>query len=378
MAQWTLPSAVADILDQVVLGLRQGRVLPRSVAAAVAALSTLPPHHVLSVREHIRRLLGTVSPPHRQKAWQWWWRPEDMHALLHATPRLEYLFLFHHSGYIREAALRKIEGKVPGPLWLTAVAYQMNDWVAEVRAAARDCMARTVPLMDMATVADTGFFLLTRTLTWGRWRLEPQCDPENLFLMRPEMADALARRICGATHGPAGSVLRQALRQPYMDGHLPFLATNAVQPIVRMVALHTLIEGRAAWPDGWRREMINKPFNIFRSVPLYATRPIVRPASKTYYLEQAARDRSVVVRRLVAATLAQALGREKGAVWEEWRPLLARLKQDPDRSTRESIAFIQRHLAQEGGPLVPFPETLSGGENFDPDRISNRGREVDL
>ncbi|MDZ5649018.1 hypothetical protein [Nitrospirillum sp. BR 11828] len=56
---------------------------------------------------------------------------------------------------------------------------------------------------------------------------------------------------------------------------------------------------------------------------------------------------------------------------------MALLEQDSNR-IRDRIAFIQRYLAQEGGPLVPFLETLSGGENFDPGREFDRGREIEF
>ncbi|WP_138918424.1 hypothetical protein [Nitrospirillum viridazoti] len=344
----------------------------------MSLLADLPPQKLAAAGQYIRDALVPVPSAPLEFLSRWLGATQGEAGLLRTTPGLEYLFLFHRDGHVREAALHKIDQAPPGLFWIAAIAYRQNDWAAAVRAAARRCVARMAAHVGPDGMADAAYFLLARVPTWGRWRLEPHSDSENLFLMRPEMADALARRIGRAAHGPAGGVLRQALRQPYMDGHLPTLATDAIQPIVRMVALHTLIEGQAAWPEGWRREVINKPFNIYRSIPLYATRPIARPESKTYYLEQAARDRSVVVRRLAAATLAQALGREKGAVWKEWRPLLARLEQDPDRSIRERIAFIQGRLAHGGGPLVPYLEALSGGENFAPDRDSDRGREIEL
>ncbi|MEC4589423.1 MULTISPECIES: hypothetical protein [Nitrospirillum] len=377
MKLWSLPEAVDDALWRLESDLRQGRAREDSVQRVVSLIAGLPPQKLVAVGQHVRDALVAVPPAPVEFLQRWLGGAEGEMGLLRATPGLEYLFLFHRDGHLRQAALDKIDQAPPGVFWIAAIAYRQNDWAPAVRAAARRCVVRVATHVGPEGLADAAYFLLARVPTWGRWRLEPHVHPENLFLVRPEMADALAHRIGRAVAGPAGSILRQALRQPYLDGHLPALAVGAVQPIVRMVALHTLIEGQAAWPEGWSREMINKPFNIYRPVRLYATRPVVCPATKTCYLEQAARDRSVVVRRLAAATLAQALGRE-GAAWEEWEPVLARLERDSDRAIRDRIAFIRRYRAQGRDPLVPFLEALTNGEDFDPGRDVDRGHEVEL
>lgn len=83
-----------------------------------------------------------------------WWRPEmtplqrllkrplSERELLLKTPGLEYLYIFHREGRIREQALDRIHGPIPNEFLVAAIAWRLNDWVPNVRAAARRCAER--------------------------------------------------------------------------------------------------------------------------------------------------------------------------------------------------------------------------------------------
>ena len=58
------------------------------------------------------------------------------------TPGLASLFIFHRNGRVREAALARLSGGLPNPFLFAAVAWRLNDWVPQVRAAAVCCARR--------------------------------------------------------------------------------------------------------------------------------------------------------------------------------------------------------------------------------------------
>ncbi|MDE1145573.1 MAG: hypothetical protein PW843_02995 [Azospirillaceae bacterium] len=370
--RWRLPETVVVPLQALARGLATGRAPGIEVERVRAALAALPLRWLMIAEMEVGHLLDMRGPPTQSGR-----QTRDL-DLLRLTPGLEYPFLFHKSGYCREAALRKLGGQPPATFWTAAIAYRQNDWVEPVRKAACDCVSRLFPLLAPEVMAEAAYFLLTRMPMWGRWQLEPKVPPDGLLLEQAEVAAALAHHIGRATSGPAGAVLRQALRQPGLDGHLPALAIDAVQPIVRLVALHTLIEGAAIWPDGHEREIVNKPYQIYREVPVFARRPIIRPGSSSVYLDMAARDRSVIVRRLAAATLAKQLGRTETESWMEHEPVLTLLERDPDKSIRDRIAFIRRFLHQGPPTLVQALEALCSPGTPEPVRDRDLGRDVEL
>jgi len=69
------------------------------------------------------------------------WVPSD-NELLAANPNFAWLFLFHPSGYVREAALCYVDAPPESSFFFTALAWRLNDWAAPVRQAAEHCFKR--------------------------------------------------------------------------------------------------------------------------------------------------------------------------------------------------------------------------------------------
>jgi hypothetical protein len=220
------------------------------------------------------------------------------------------------------------------------VAYRLNDWVPEVRQAARACIDRTFMATDPAVVAEAALFLLGRRAQWRRWQSD-EAEALDAAIARAEVTECLAARMMRATTGPMASLLRQALRRPEMDRHLPTLAAGAVQPALRAAALRTLIDGEASWPDGFERRWIDKSLGRWAPATRLGRRELPRFASIEALVGQGARDRSPAVRRVAADALVRHHARLANA-----DALIALLAGDLSRAVRERIDFLRRHPAE--------------------------------
>jgi hypothetical protein len=262
--------------------------------------------------------------------------------LLKATADLAYLYLFHSSGYWREAALARIHGPLPGAFVVAAIVYRLNDWVPQVRQAAAECLSRTAGLTDPRLIAAAGMHMLVQTETWRRWRDEAQIFDEALAI--PDVARLLAGEIAVCAVGPAGRILRATLRRPAMDAHLPDLLRGARHPSVRAVALRTLLDAKARWPWGTEKKWIDKSLGRYRMDTAWRERAIERPLPLSELLEIGARDPATAVRKVAASGLIAHFDREPIA------PTLAGLLvDDRSRTVRERARFALDRAARAEG-----------------------------
>jgi hypothetical protein len=259
-------------------------------------------------------------------------RGRDQGDLLQTTAGLEYLFLFHGSGYLREAALKRISGPLPGPFFVAAVIYRLNDWVPQVRQAAVNCLARTAHLTDPRFVSEATLHLLVRIESWRRWRDEAERLGDVLAL--PQIARQLATDMADSTVGPMSRALRAALRRPALDPYLPGLLRSARQPSVRAVALRTLLDAKARWQSGMRKNWIDKSLGIYRLEPDWLDRPVESPLSVEELVEIGACDRAATVRKVAASGLIAHFDALPNA-----GVLAERLSGDSSRTVRERARF---------------------------------------
>lgn len=261
-------------------------------------------------------------------------RPFD----LSAAPGAEHLLVFHLSGYVREDALRRFSGGLRSPFFFGAVAHRLNDWVPQVRRAARSCAERTFPLTPPQTIAEAAIDLLDRSRSWRRWGDE--AGPLDAAFARPDVLACLVERLREGRTGPLGSVLRGVLRGCDLDGHLAELATGAVQPAVRAAAIRALIEGMATWPVGYRKQWISKPEGKFRRVPVHEQRALATDLPREDFVRLAAADRSAAVRRIAAEALIR-----HGESLAGMNEVTRQLAKDRSPSIRERIAFLNKGAA---------------------------------
>lgn len=340
-----LPASLAARIERVVAGLRDGTVSRADLDASVSGLAALPPSSVAVAGAAVAALLlppaGRWSSPgvlrdHRRA---------DL-ARLGAVSDLDRLFLFHPDGYVREAALRAWEGPARTGFEIAAIAYRLNDWVLPVRSAAQDCAARVFPEAEAGRAVEALLFLLQRMPEWQRWQGLQAEPPENGgvlndLMARPDVCARLAEHLRLARTGPTARLLQRAARWPGLDPALPDLARRAFLPSVRACALRFLIEERATWPEGTRREWVDKTYGLARRVRVIGERRLVRTSDLETLIAMGAGDRSGLVRRVAADGLAV----HRAALGERMNALVERLADDTSPSVRWRAAFIQKERA---------------------------------
>lgn len=341
---WSFPEGLKVLLARIGEDLRADRLDPEDLRSALVWIGALPPEAIAQAAAGIAdsaRLWAEMQPDR-------WYIPPALGrrsdaGRLRETPDLECLFLFHRGGRLREAALRKVVDAPATGFFLVAIVYRLNDWVPQVRAAARACADRVLPRTDPDIVAQALVFLLRRTPAWQRWGENRAVL--DAALARPEVAGRLAATLRTARSGPYGRLLRHAGAWPALDGHLAGLARDAVLPAVRSGALRMLIEGQATWPVGFERQWVDKRYGISRRVPVLATRPIAAPEPVAALIAAGARDRSAAVRRVAADGLVR---HRRGIA--EVDALVETLTRDRNPSVRDRAAFILKERAASHDP----------------------------
>lgn len=264
----------------------------------------------------------------------------DFGALLR-VPGLEQAFLFHGSGFFREAALNKLDGGAPSAFAVAALIQRLNDWVPSVRQAARGAVKRVLPDTAAHHVATAGLFLLRQTEGWQRWETGAALFDEEMG--RAEVLEALAVLLRDATSAGLSSTLRSVCRYEGIDIHLPMLAHEARLPQVRAIALRALVTGKVEWPTGHGWEWIDKSLGQMRWVRTFSGRQVEIAASVRSLIEAGTRDRAASVRKAAADGLVT--HRHSLDTVEE---IAARLAGDRSGPVRDRADFVLRDLGRQG------------------------------
>ncbi|MGH6923547.1 MAG: hypothetical protein ACRED5_07385 [Propylenella sp.] len=267
-------------------------------------------------------------------------RQMSTQQMIERWPNLAYLSTFDYNGRIREAALNSINAPPSSAFLFMAIAYRLNDWVIEVRRAARACAERIFPLTDPSIVAAAAVVLIERRTMWNRWGDESSVL--EAALDREDVCRHLVEIIATRTYGSMARLLRFALRRNTLDRYLLDLSQNAVQPAVRAVALQSLINSRACWPTGFRQQWIDKSMGISKRVVTFGERDLVRPASIESLIELGKRDRAALVRKVAVDGLVKYRRVTPNAL-----ALAKRFAEDSNKSVRERGAFALSALTVE-------------------------------
>lgn len=268
----------------------------------ISELRELPVETIVRAAREIRNTGDLYARPDTKI---WFWPSLPIRAELAALteyPQLANLYVFHADGRLREAALKCLDELPDGPFAFAALTYRLNDWVEQVRDAARGCAKRLFPHISANTIAEASFFLFTQTHLWGRWGPRDRQILEAVVYRRDVMqvfGDLLMRR----RSGRIGTILRLALSKPGLDDALPRLAHEAALPHVRAIAFETLIFRRAQWQVGHRYEWIDKRYGLRRRLPRLERRPLIHQLDIEELIAEAAQDGSAVVRKVAARGL---------------------------------------------------------------------------
>jgi hypothetical protein len=330
----------------------------REVDDILAELAVLPAHLVVRAGREIAITagLGRWQPQNRprrvvvahrairfiNRLKEWLWPnppptpfPSDRELLV-ANANLAWLFLFHPDGYVRLAALHRIDTAPSSPFFLAALAWRLNDWVPQVREAARLCAERELPLVDAGVAATAAPYLLGRRMAWRRWTDER--DILDKVFARKDVLEVLATKLRTGTTGPLAACLRHALRFSDIDEYLIELARHARQPSVRALSYRCLISGKADWIVGSEWVWIDKVYFVRRRVPKLGTRSIERVVPIADLVREAALDKSAVVRKVAADALIA-----KQCRLPDQEGFVAGLAKDKSATVRSRADFLLRH-----------------------------------
>ena len=241
-------------------------------------------------------------------------------------------------GRIREQTLHTLPARIPGTLYAILVLLRLNDWAAPVRDAARcrlaDFAAATAPRHLAAA--------LTHTLRhWTNWGRMQKAERQNALavLLNDNVVTELVTILARSPAGPMIGLLSQLGQIAAIDPHLPYLAAQAIQPALRAKAYQSLLSGKTTWVAGKEQEWIERRHNLYRWRTHLDSRPLTITVEHDPTLQQAAADRSPIVRRVAADAIIAALPHLGPC--EQY--LAARLATDPNRSVAERGACILRH-----------------------------------
>jgi HEAT repeat protein len=353
---FTLPPELGKILDQFSGWYTERRISPDLLGIVLDRLAGLPPASIV-------RADGEIATRARLYSWSRYLQDQPVsqspivsllsslikrpasaltseEELLAKVERLEWLFLFHRNGFMREAALAKLTGPAISPFFAAALAYRLNDWVPQVRRAAVAAIERVFPETKASILAAAAEYLLDRDLYWGRWQDEGRMLASGFA--RADVLECLTQRLLTAKSGAMTRLMRPAFRYPDLDRHLLDLAKFAYLPSVRVLATRALIDCRVRWQIGFEKEWVDKTMGFYRLKKAYAEREILRPLSLEDLILQGASDKSAVVRKVAATALVQ--NRKTLGNRDE---LIAFLKDDRSPSVRSAVDFVIRDLKGE-------------------------------
>jgi len=259
---------------------------------------------------------------------------------------LTWLHVCSGDGHVRERALRVLSGGAPNRFFFALVMRRLNDWVPQVRAAAREQLPGLAMRSDPDDVADVLWATLAHLASWGRMEPADRAVVEVMMSLEP-VALRLKARILDASAGPVARILSQAGRFATFDDCLMEIAERAAQPSVRARAYRSQLEARMRWVVGRRQVWTDVKWCKSRYEALFDERPVPVGASFGQVVASAAGDSSPVVRWIAAEFLLTRwvdLG-------DQALPLAQRLAADRAPHVAARGRFALERLGGRGGAL---------------------------
>lgn len=255
------------------------------------------------------------------------------------SPMLTWIDLISGDGFKREKTLQAITGAVPNSFFFALVIRRLNDWVPQVRSAARKKLPQLALESDPKHVVEA----LCATLPhWNTWLRMDVSDKQILLEIMGNTAitGAFKSKLISATSGPMVSIFAQLGRTPVFDTHLNDIAKHSIQPSVRGKAYRSLLEGKMVWSEGWQWEWTDVRYCKGRFKPILSERKLTDVAPFVETLTMASIDRSSIVRNIAAEMLIRNLTTLGG----ESVHLAQRFAADTSRSVAERGNFILKCL----------------------------------
>lgn len=245
------------------------------------------------IRSEFSSAIRESIPP----KWKVWSKPKEL---------VTWLDLISWDGYKREKALRALSGAAPNTFFFSLAVRRLNDWVPQVRKAAREKLPEIASLTDPEYVVEALSVALSNWNSWGRIE---EADKEVLLeiVCEKEIAKSLRSKLIISASGPMPSLFSQLGRTPMLDGNIEEIARSAIQPSVRAKAYRSLFEGRIAWTEGREWVWTDIRYCEGRLKPIVGERKLEIKAPLLDLLKRSSEDRSSIVRRVSAEILIREL-----------------------------------------------------------------------
>lgn len=245
------------------------------------------------IRSEFTLALRASTPP----KWKSWSQPKKF---------LTWLDLVSYDGYKREKSLRSLTGAAPNAFFFSLAVRRLNDWVPQVREAAREKLHEIANSTNPKYVVEALSIVLSNWNSWGR--IEKK-DKDVLFqiICEDKIAESLRHELITSAAGPMPSLFSQLGRTLILDGNIEKIASLAVQPSVRAKAYRSLFEGRIVWMEGRKWLWTDKRYCEGRLKPIVAERKLDTNIELFELLKKAANDHSSIVRRVSAEILIREL-----------------------------------------------------------------------
>jgi len=321
-------SAVKDFASSINSG---GRVVA-DMSSLVEATSQLPLSNLDYWERLIRSEFSSALESSSQPKWKIWSKPSQL---------LTWLDLISWDGYKREKTLRTISGAAPNSFFFSLAIRRLNDWVPQVREAAREKLPLIVNASDPIHVVDALCITLSHWNSWGRIE---ETDKQVLLtiISSKEVGQALKTKLISSTSGPMASLFSQVGRTPVLDKYLSEIAENAIQPSVRAKAYRSQFEERIVWIEGRKWEWTDIRYCKGRLKPIVSDRKLTITTSFSELLKKSSCDRSSIVRRVAAEFLV----REFNALGEESLQLAKHFASDKSPSVAERGRFALKKFEE--------------------------------
>jgi len=323
-------AAVLAAIERLLTAGTAGDDVADALALLVAETSLIPLNNLDAWESIIRTQLWAFE----RKPTPAWWKFRKRR-----TDFASWLDLCSGNGFRREGIIRTLSGGAPNAFFLTVAVRRLNDWVPQVRAAAREHLSRLAERSDPEHVVDALWSVLAHCDSWGRMEDADRQALGDLISIK-RVAIALGSRIMAATAGPVTRILSQAGRVLALDSYLDEFAAAAIQPSVRAKAYRCLLEERVVWVVGRKWRWTDVKWCEGRFEPVVDERALAKNVNFLDCLRMAVVDRSALVRRVAAEFLIKDLG----SIGDEAAIFAERLASDRSKYVAERGRFALARL----------------------------------
>lgn len=321
-----LVQSVVDFVNAVMRGRKQ----PEDMSEVLTAMSEMRLTNIDRLEGAVRWGLSLAARNSQPSIWNMWRK----------SPKpVTWLDMCSGDGRRRERALRELTGPAPNSIFCALVIRRLNDWVRQVREAARECAPSILSSTPAERVAEVLSALLPHWSSWGR--LGTEGKETFIDLMRSEgVSTSLYSIVIQSPVGPMSQVLAQAGRSDVLDGLMVDIAYKAVQPSVRAKAYRSILNGSITWISGTKWTWTDKRYGEGRFKPVVEERQLSIEYDFEKVLVQAIEDRSAMVRRVAAEILIEHHPKVERTALQ----LAEALANDADESVAERGKFALKYI----------------------------------